>query len=193
MEKLVFNFNCLRNNPESKPFRKSGFTLIELLITVTIFSIVILASLNLFTSAFKEQKKSTESAYLLSEASYVTEYIARSLRMAKKDTQSACIAQNHNFEIPLQSHIKFLNYNKECQEFFLENNVLKVRKDGVTQVLTPLNLSVESLRFQVIGESQDDSIQPRVIFTLLFKTTEIEPQELNIQTTISQRDLDVKY
>ncbi|GAJ06754.1 unnamed protein product, partial [marine sediment metagenome] len=74
-----------------------GFTLIEILISITIFSIVIIAFLSLFTSAFHYQRESLNSAYLLNSASYLTEYISRDLRMAKKDITGNCITEKHNF------------------------------------------------------------------------------------------------
>jgi len=172
---------------------KKGFTLIELLITITVFSLITVTSLQLFSSAFKEQRKTLARTYLLSEASYATEYISRALRMAKKDLDGVCISAKHNFTLPSQDHVIFMNYNGECQEFFLENNLLKVKKFGVSQSLIPSNLFVENLKFEILGESQDDTLQPRVTFVLLLKTTEPELQELKLETTVSQRNLDVKY
>ncbi len=172
--------------------KNKGFTLVEILIAMTIFSIVITSALGLFGSAFHYQRVSLDSAYLLNSASYITEYISRALRMAKKDIGGICISSKYNFENPGgdTSRVRFLNYNDECQEFYLAGNVLKVEKEGVGQDLTPSGLTVENLHFEIIGESQDDKIQPRVSFNLKLKNND---QELNFQTTVSQRDLDVKY
>ena len=185
MKFLIFNFQ----------FSKRGFTLIELLITITIFSIVITAFLGLFGSAFHWQRKSLSQFYLLNNASYLTEYISRALRMAKKDLTGSCIAPKYNYENPGgdSSKIRFLNYNEECQEFFLQNGVLKVKKSGVTLPLTPSNLIVESLKFEINGESQNDQLQPKVTFVLKLKTSQQPSQIINLQTTVSQRDLDVQY
>ncbi|MBZ9572787.1 prepilin-type N-terminal cleavage/methylation domain-containing protein [Patescibacteria group bacterium] len=172
---------------------KKGFTLIELLVTITIFSIVITGFLGLFASAFKEQRKNLNLQYLLQNTSYISEYMSRALRMAKKDINGNCITPKDNFALLTQDHIKFLNYNEECQEFFLDGEVLKVRKLGITQPLTSSNLIVERLKFEISGETQEDTLQPKVIFSLKIKNKELEPQELNLQTTISQRDLDVRY
>ena len=76
-----------------------GFTLVELLITITIFSIVITGFLGLFSSAFKYQKESLNLQYLLSNASYVTEYMSRALRMAKKDLAGDCIISKYNYKV----------------------------------------------------------------------------------------------
>jgi prepilin-type N-terminal cleavage/methylation domain-containing protein len=178
-----------------KSLKKRGFTLIELLITIMVFSIVITGFLALFSSAFENQRKSLAQAHLLNSASYLTEYISRALRMAKKDLTGSCITLKYNYENPGgdSSKIRFLNYNDECQEFFLQNGVLKVKKSGVTLSLTPSNLTVESLKFEISGESQNDQLQPRVTFALKLKTSQQPSQIINLQTTISQRDLDVAY
>ena len=171
---------------------KRGFTLIEILITITIFSIVITAFLGLFGSAFRWQKESLSASYLLNNASYITEYMSRALRMAKKDKGVGCISYGDNFE-PSEgesNEIEFLNHKGECQRFFLQGGVMGVEKNGISQVLTPQNLEVEDLKFKISGGSQEDNFQPKVTFSLKLKNNE---QELNLQTTISQRDLDVRY
>lgn len=171
-----------------------GVTLIELLVAITVFAIVITASLSLFGSAIKYQGEALSSAYLLDTASYVTEYMARSLRMAQKDFSGDCVGTaKGNFATPQESHIKFLNYNGECQEFFLESEAIKVRKSGVSGTLTPSNLAVSRVAFAISGASQDDNLQPKVSFTLKLATKEVEPQTLNLQSTVSQRQLDVAY
>lgn len=171
-----------------------GVTIIELLVTVTVFSIAITTSLSLLTSAIKEQRKALGSAYLLDTASYVTEYISRALRMAQKDLSGDCVGTaKGNFGGPDENHIKFLNYNGECQEFFLEGEAIKVRRLGVSQPLTPSNLTVANLEFAISGASQDDNLQPKVSFVLKLATKELEPKILNLQSTVSQRQLDVAY
>ena len=175
-----------------------GFTLVELLITITIFSIVITGFLGLFSSAFKYQKESLNLQYLLSNASYVTEYMSRALRMAKKDLAGDCIISKYNYLNPGgdTSKIRFLNYHEKCQEFILDGNELKVGISNTTtppvsgDFLTPSNLVVEKLEFDISGETQEDKLQPKVTFVLKVKIGE---QKLNLQTTISQRDLDVEY
>lgn len=182
---------------------KKGFTLIELLITITIFSIVVTSFLGLFSSAFKEQRRNLNLQYLLQNTSYISEYMTRALRMAQKDLSGNCISSKYNFQNPGGniSKIRFLNYEGKCQEFSLEENQLKAKKSpdalasnlGEGQPLTPSNLIVENLKFKISGETQEDTLQPKVTFSLKIKNKTPESQTLNLQTTISQRELDVKY
>ena len=186
---------------------KKGFTLIELLITITIFSIVGAGFLELFGSAFREQRKTLNLQYLLSNTSYVSEYMSRALRMAKKDGSSgSCTGTSYLNYAATTNGIRFLNYDEKCQEFKLDsqNNQLRVGISTSTNPpvsedfmpLTPLeDLVVQDIKFEISGAVQppEDYSQPKVTFILKIKTKELKPQELNLQTTVSQRDLDVKY
>lgn len=182
---------------------KCGFTLIELLVAIAIFSVVVTSFFGLFSSAFREQRKNLNLQYLLQNTSYSAEYISRALRMAKKDLSGSCLTALANFENPdgNLSKIRFLNYDEKCQEFFLEGETLKVRKStdesssnfGSPEPVTPQNIGIANLRFEISGESQLDSLQPKVTFTLSIRNKTPEPQTLSIQTTISQRELDVQY
>ncbi len=167
-----------------------GITLIELLLSVGLFSIVIISFLQLFGSAFKEQRKILIKNALLNNASYAIEYMARALRMAQKDENETCISGGSNYEItPSAEEIKFLNYKGECQKFLLSNDSLKVAKSSAEMDLTSSALKVKKLKF--IGSDSNPNEQPKITFALEFETIETKPQKLNIQTTVSQRNLDL--
>ena len=192
-----------------------GYSLIEILVAVAIFTIVVAGPTGFFVSSLKGQIKSLASQKLLDNTSYTLEYISRSLRMAKKEigcldindpTTCPCLktqGYGFNYENPDGdiSAIRFINYNGECQEFFWDknDNRLKESKNEATPVaLTSEELEIISLKFNLSGESQDDTDQPRVTLFLDLKggkgqkILELQP-EIKIQTTISQRNLDVPY
>lgn len=114
--------------------------------------------------------------------------------------------------------IKFINQsdNNACQEFFLDNEtdpahpVLKELKNSANDsdavALTSASLQIEFVRFGINGSngcyggsacpdgiSDADDLQPRVTILLGVKTrgSEQEPARI-IQTTVSQRNLNVK-
>jgi len=184
--------------------KKGGFTLIEMLAAVMIFSLIIGAISGVFISSFRSQKSALSSQRLLNQISYALEYMSRALRMASKQTADIpdCLSQDGlNYEITHSgSGLKFINHLEEddCQEFFLENKQLKQKKNNLTEMveLTSSNLEITSLNFLLQGESQDDDIQPRVTIFLAVKGKgqKLEEQpEMKIQTTISQRNLDIHY
>ena len=190
---------------------KNSYTLIEVLVAVGIFTILIAAPTGFFVGSLRGQLKTLASQKLLDNTSYTLEYISRALRMAKKELNCSDITNpatcsclktqgyGYNYENPNGdvSAIRFINYKEECQEFFLEGNRLKESKAGLENYLTSEELELISLKFNLFGESQDDTDQPRLTLSLDIKGAkgqmpELRP-EIKIQTTISQRNLDVPY
>ncbi|MFH1841330.1 MAG: type II secretion system protein [Candidatus Nealsonbacteria bacterium] len=179
---------------------KKGFTLIEVMVSITIFTLVLVSATGLFTSSIKAQRMVLAERVILDESSYVMEYMGRAIRMAKKELEApTCLSANgYNYEETRDGKgIKFKNYKEECQEFFWDDttNRLKEIKGGEEYFLTSANLEVISFNINLIGESQWDNNQPKATLFLKIKGTgekaEQQP-EISIQTTISQRDLDIR-
>lgn len=183
--------------------KNSGFTLIELLVAVTVFSLVAAAVSEIFIFSIRNQRNFLSGQEIVDQSSYLMEYVSRALRMAKKDVAGTCLTTagaNFNYETD-EAHgnrLRFLNYQNQCQEFFLEGAELKERKslDGTAAnfqaplTLTSANLQVSSFN---IGPSdswgQEESLQPKV--TLFLEIQGKEQSEIRIQTTISQRNPDI--
>jgi type II secretory pathway pseudopilin PulG len=185
-----------------------SYTLIEVLMAVSIFTIIIAAPTGFLVGSLKGQQKALASQKLLDNTSYTLEYISRSLRMAKKELSTepttACLFEDstilygYNYQITREgTGLKFINYKEECQEFFLEDSRLKESKNGAKNYLTSEDLEITSLKFKLSGQAQTDTDQPRVTLFLEIKGGKDLKDELRplikIQTTISQRNLDVPY
>lgn len=185
---------------------KKGYTLIEILVAISIFFIVIAAPTGLFVGSLKGQQKALSTQELLDNVSYNLEYISRAIRMAKKDLAGDCIEEGSNYENPGYniSKIRFLNYRGHCQEFLLYNDRLgiKISTDedeenlGEFLPLTSDDLEIESVKFQLSGQKQGDIFQPQATIFLKIRGKGLSPElqpEIKIQTTITQRNLDVTY
>ena len=173
-----------------------GYTLIEILVSMVIFSLISGAAFGIFSSTIEIQKYSLESQQLLGQTSYTVEYMSRAFRMAKRAENNACINKNSNYENPGNNDttIKFLTYNGECVQFFLDSTSKQLkmkRNNGVALDLTSDNFEVTNLKFEIKGETSADNLQPKVT---LFMEIEGESSgfkpNMKIQTTLSQRDLD---
>jgi len=186
--------------------KTKGFTLIEILITMSLFAVIITGAVNLFSSIIKEQRRVLAFQSISSNASYTLEYISRVLRMAKKDIDGACLESLDGYNFATYSddtEIRFLDYHGNCHAFLLDNNQIKEKKStdetagnlGESVSLTPDNiLEITNLKFIIEGENQEDEIQPKVTMAFTIKTKQpLERQEMKLQTSISQRDLDVQY
>jgi len=170
--------------------KSKSFTLIELLVAVMIFSLIGGIAAGVFTSGLRDQRKSLASQEILSQTSYLMEYISRALRMARKDIDGICIDAKLNYKI-VDSGIEFMNYKGECQKFYLSASQLKEEKGGAVSDLTSGNLEVANFNVNLLGETQTDDLQPRATFFLEIKGK--EQSKIKIQTTVSQRNLDVPY
>lgn len=199
----------------NKNFQK-GYTLIEILVAIGIFTTVIAVPTGFFVSSLKGQQRALNSQTLVDNVSYSLEYISRALRMAKKETNctsktdpSTCVCLKNkgygfNYETTQGGKgIRFDNYQNVCQEIFWDtsDNQLKEIKDGGSPVaLTSKKLQVLSFKIGTTTPdiwSQDNDKQARV--TLFLEIQAKGPEafgsqpKIQIQTTISQRNLDVQY
>jgi len=174
-----------------------GFTLIEILVGIMVFVVVFFAIISVFVFEIRLQRKSLAKQDSLDQVSFVMEYMSRALRVAIKDETGVCLSAGSNYSnYGNSSKIRFINHlqNDDCQEFYLEDQTLKYKKGiGSSESiydLTAPNVLIENLEFSLIGETESDDIQPRVT---MFLRANLEQflSPINIQTTISQRNLDL--
>jgi len=183
----------------------AGFTLIEMLVVIIIFCLLVVAIIGVFVSVLRIQRYYLASQQLLNETSYVMEYMGRFIRMAQKDSAGNCITQGTNYYPQLDNSsdsLKFLNYRSQCQEFYLgdedeipsatgtilyqkinDENILPLTSDGI---------EIKKLNFCIKGGDQGNQSQPRVTIYLEAEAVNSNPRpKIKIQTTISQRELDI--
>lgn len=198
-----------------------GMTLTELLTAMAMFSIIIGAISGVFISAIRSQIRVFAVQEIVDQTSYALEYISRQLRMAGKELNcidrediSSCDCLNTegygaNYENPNDdtSAIRFLDYDGRCRQFLLEDNQIKEQisddhkavsfQDPVP--LSSTSISIKNLEFKISGEHQpqipiglEDYFQPRVTIALGVESTKsTSPPVMQIQTSVSQRPLDI--
>jgi prepilin-type N-terminal cleavage/methylation domain-containing protein len=183
-----------------------GFTLIEILISLVIFSLAIVAISNVYVVGIRSQRTIISGERSIDQSSYALEYISRALRMAKKQTADlpSCLPQDgDNYAITDGGlSLRFINSLEgfDCQRFYLDNGQLMQEKGLLTAdpqavALTSSSLEMTRLMFSVIGNSQSDNLQPRVTISMAIRLKSARQSEdplIKIQTTVSQRNLDVQ-
>jgi prepilin-type N-terminal cleavage/methylation domain-containing protein len=119
--------------------KSKGFTLIELIVVMAIFLFIIGAAISIFISMVQQQKKVLAEQQLLSQISYVEEYMSKAFRVAKTETTEGCLLDTHGANTNYPGYIylltrydstmgqfrgiKFINQdNGYCQEFFLSGS-----------------------------------------------------------------------
>jgi len=183
-----------------------GFTIIELVVVIAIFSVVISAVVGVFFSVVKQQRRILSEQQLINQTSYVEEYISKALRMAVADSTGSCLGTGkigYIYLLPSQDYelykgIKFINQsNGLCQEFFWDTDGFLKEKKGSSSaiILNSSNLQINYIKFFANGEfsdgvSKNDSVQPRATF--LLNVSIPGGVTKTIQTTVSQRNLNVK-
>lgn len=174
-----------------------GFTLVEMLVVVLIFSIIVGVATGVFASAIKIQRYNLVHHQLLNQVGYAMEYISRAMRMAQKD-DGTCGFSGQNYRVSDSNRkIEFRNYlGEECQEFYWDTatNQLMADRTGYAApvALTSNDFEITVFNFNLTGQSDSDYLQPRVtlFIELQGKGSGYQPL-VRIQTTISQRNLDI--
>ena len=166
-----------------------GFTLIEMTVVTAIFVLLITAGSGIFISSIKAQRQSLASQEVLDQTSYLMEYMSKALRMANKDLTGACTGTaklNYSFQ---SGCLKFKNWQGTCQQFCLDGTRIK---DENNNYLTSPSLTVSSFNIVLFGAEQPptDNKQPRV--TLFLEVLGKEGSHIETQTTISQRNPDIR-
>jgi len=183
--------------------KNKGFTLVEMMVAVAILAIVVTVASTIFVLAIQAQRQSLAYQELLDQTSYVIEYMSRAIRMAIKDdiesggvTRNCLNGQKVNYEFTNQC-LRFRNYKNECQEFCLvdtgggRKKLVESIDGGGGQIdLTSPDLNVNSFTITLTGETQDDYLQPLVFIFLNIEGK--EQTKIQIQTSISQRNLDIQ-
>lgn len=196
-------------NPKNR-----GFSLVEILVAVLIFSIITSALLGVFASAIRGQRHSLAYNQMLDQMSFTMENMSRMLRMARKelpdspgpncthwDTPPLQDGENYVVTDTSIKGILFRNYRNKCKMFFVFNGVLydyeEGRMTGATLIetlpLTPDDVVVSDFNIgPPLGWAESDDLQPRVTIMLEIKHKNFPSSApVRIQTTISQRDLDL--
>lgn len=178
---------------------KKGFTIPELLVAIALFGLITGAAVNLLVSAIDAQRRSLVGQNIVSQSSFIMEYMTRALRQATKeltDPPDGCLlaGRGYNYEETLTGDggIRFINAQGACYEFYLEAGGIKeVIDDGSPENLTPDNFIVTQFSFELFGESQSDLLQPRLTLVLAIESASAVQFGLRLQTTISQRNIDI--
>ncbi len=176
---------------------QGGFTLPEILVAIVIFMLLMGSVSGLMLSAIASQRRALAVQELVSKTSYLSEYMSRHIRQARKETGQGCLTQQGtNYEVTYEGHgLKFVNSQNQCQEFFLDGGRIQETRGAETIFLTPEDTSVEAFNFSVSGASDADALQPKVSLFMNLETKGVRPESMvamPLHTTISQRNFDVE-
>jgi len=181
--------------------KQAGFSLIELIVVLAIFSTVITVVVGSFLVMLQSQRAVLAEKDVAENARFALEYMARQMRVVNRYDASGgqpvgCVPVDTSFNSPTSSEIFFLSQADECLHFYIENGVAKFESDlGIQDITSPSEVYVDALRFSLRGETESDSLQPRVTIAITAHGAgEAEwaaAASATVQTTVSVRNLDV--
>lgn len=199
---MQLRYNRMQKNTSHN--KNSGFTLIEVLVSVSLFAIVMLVATGAVFSVVDANKKSHSLKSVMTNLNFALESMMRDIRVG---TRYAC---NGSGDCPISPGSRFTykaNRDVDGDSFYdpLDNNDqieyslvagrIEKRIYGTlpaTYSITAEEITITSLKFYVIGSGSLDQKQPKVVFTISgFSGEGRTRSEFNIQTTVSQRSLDL--
>jgi len=164
---------------------KFGFTLTELIVAVAIFALVITGAIALLTTVFRTQRKSVAVQSVQDNARYLMGFMAKEIRMSEFRSFNGT-TQVLEIIHPVNGDIGYT--------FTGAPNWQIIREDDST--LDKINSDEVEIDggFYIDGRAVGgDNEQPRVTVVMKVKITGIKTEEraeINLQTTLSQRNLD---
>jgi len=167
--------------------KNRGFTLIEMLVTLSIFSVVVLLTMNTFLSSFASQKRLIEMQSVQREGSYIMETLSREIRMATEMTD-----YDNN-----DSSITFKNYSGEdviycradedasCSDADNGDYFAYGPDAGNMEIMNSSDIVVDSLRFYVPTISPNN--QPIIVVAMTISSAKDPSVSMTLQTSVSTR------
>ena len=161
-----------------------GFTLLELVVGMGIFGIVLLSVTGIFQQVINAQRRAVGAQLVQENVRYVMEVMAKEIRTAKRNFTTCADVTSGQIFTTVGGTLYLRNQHDECAAYFLENNRIKIARDGVEQYVTSDDISVDYLNFSLKSDAQ-----PAVTVMLGVSTldTAATGSEIAVQTTISSR------
>jgi prepilin-type N-terminal cleavage/methylation domain-containing protein len=176
----------------------AGFTLIELIVSISLFTIIIMSTTQIFSLAISSQRSAIASQNVQESLKYFLEVINKEMRMAQKDTENICgIPEGEIFVISSDSNnnniLRFKNYYDECVSYSLvvdpsvdTTQRFKITRSALSGFISPAKITIDHLYF-ILKDTED--IQPMITLNLeahALGETKFK-SKMTLQTSISSR------
>ncbi|MBI4779326.1 hypothetical protein HY797_02650 [Candidatus Falkowbacteria bacterium] len=171
-----------------------GVSLLELIISISLFSILMLSSTQIFKMVVDGQRNAISAQNVQENMRYIMEKISKEARMAQpSDTDCLPAAINKVFNTANgSSELYFKNKDGDCVKYYLEDDRLKITVGGaIDDFITPAKIEVSNLKFYVADDliGVFHAVQPYVTIMMDVKAIglAIHEQKIKIQMTSSLR------
>jgi prepilin-type N-terminal cleavage/methylation domain-containing protein len=188
---------------------KRGFSLVEMLVAVALFSGVMLMGVGALLALIDANRKAQAINSVMNNLNFAMESISRNIRVGTTyhcepnanpvpvdiDMPKDCV--NGGKLLAFESSNGNSSDKNDQVIYRLNGTILEKSEDGgavgtFISIVAP-EVSIEQFVFYVDGTSSSDSMQPRVVMIIQGTAgiNEKTKTKFNLQTTISQRVLDI--
>jgi len=170
---------------------KKGTTLLEMVVALALFSTAMLSATEIFLLVIEGQRNAIAAQNLQENMRYSFETMAKELRMAHKDQGGDCNMVNDEriYEADVTNkELYFKNYHDQCVRYYIDNDRLKIDRDLDVAYITPDEIKVSNLKFDVVDDIQNK--QSRVTMKMDIENLggkALYRKNMKIQTTLSSR------
>lgn len=166
---------------------RKAFTIFEMTVALAIFGIVVPAVMAVFVSSLRIQRRSSAAETLVDNVRFALEFMEREMRTGRRFSD----------ELGDGSVLKFQNDRGQTVRYrlaaeALERCTVQPCPDESYANLTSPDVTVSNVKFRLAGESTVDTKQPRLTLTFQAGVRSEPDFVLRMQTTVSQRDVDIK-
>lgn len=166
--------------------KNKGFTLIELIVAFFVFSVLVVLAGGSFVSTLSLQKRALNIKKVEENGRFISELIARELRVANPINTADSICPGSGTAI-----LSFQHPVNGAIIYSLSSGQVHRSVGGVDSIVSNPDIEVSRLIFCISGNTTGDDRQPRVTIILGLKTpgAAADVATIDLQTTVSQRVL----
>lgn len=173
--------------------KKSGISLIEVIVSVSIFVVLMITSLQIFKIVLDGQKRAAATSNIQESLKYFFEVISKEIRMAKLNESGATVCGVSDDKIYNLSNDKLYlkNYHGECVVYELVDDGgvgrFQITRDGQPAFLSPAKISITNLSFSV-SENVDEQAVVTISLRAQAQSSLNQEVEMDLQTSICSRN-----
>lgn len=172
-------------NLKIKKNNQRGFSIIEVLVATFVFSIILVIVSTNFVDIMKLQRRGFSAQVIQEEVLFAVESMAREIRVSQ-------IQSPDDINCSLTS-LTMLHPVSGSITYSINNGVLSKTADGTTYSVTSTKINLARFNFCIRGSGVDGE-QPRVTIIASVQTANNqEGLKIDLQTTISSRDMSEEF
>ncbi len=194
------------SNTYRKHKHTKGFSLIEIMVAVSLFAVVVTISIGALLSLVEANRKAQALNSVMNNLNFALENMSRNMRIGSQYHCNDSITVPGNIESTKDCAnggvlVGFEAFDGDPTDpsdqiiYRFNNSRIEKSSDGGTTfvAITASEVTINEMSFYVVGTTRGDASQPRIIMTVDGSAgiSSRVQADFNLQTTISQRVLDL--